>query len=448
MSLLAPARIAAARSEVGPIVRLAVPVILGLAASTMLGVTDTIMIAPLGTVPLAAASLVGSVIIVYYACMWGLFSVVGVDIANAHGAGDPRRIAAATRNGIVTGALVGAAAAATMLALLLAVPAMGQPPEVVAILTPYWVLMALLLIPFAILLVFKQLFDAIDRPWVGVGFALVAVLVNVPLNAVLIYGLFGLPALGLTGAGVASLVAETVGAALAWLVWRRARFTRRMRVRAPITRAKVAGAAAAGAPLSVAAMGEAGAYALAGLMLGWFGAAALAANQIVNAVGTVLYMLPLGMSTAVSIRIGQAAGAGETERLRPIALAAIGLVACWALGAAILLSLVGGAIAGALSADVEVIAIATAMFTVVALMQVVDGIQSTALGALRGLMDTTFPSVFSILAYWGFALPASYVAAFVLGLGPPGVWLGFAAGVSVAAVVLPWRFVRLTRRHA
>jgi MATE family multidrug resistance protein len=262
---------------------------------------------------------------------------------------------------------------------------------------------------------------------------------------VLIYGPGPLPALGLAGAGIASLVSESVGFLAAYLYWRHARSTRRLRIRAPVTRVEIARIGAEGAPLGLMYAAETGAYALAGLMIGWFGAAALAANQVVNSVGAILYMLPLGMAGAVAIRVGQAKGAGEAARLRPIAFAALGVVTGWMLVVTLALALSRHAIADAIAPDPKVAAIAATLFIVTALMQVADGLQSTALGALRGLMDLKWPTMVSLIAYWLIALPAAYGFAFILGLGPAGVWAGFAAGLAIAAVALPLRFLSLTR---
>lgn len=184
---------------------------------------------------------------------------------------------------------------------------------------------------------------------------------------------------------------------------------------------------------------------VAAWMLGWLGNAALAANQVVQSIGALLYMLPLGMAAAVSIRISQAQGRGETARIRAIGSATFASVTAWMLVATVLLALFGQRIAEAMSDDPQVIAIAVPMFVVVAAMQVADGLQSTALGALRGLQDYRWPVGVTLVSYWLLALPLSYWLAFHSPLGAVGVWVGFASGLAVAAVLLPWRFYRLQR---
>jgi multidrug resistance protein, MATE family len=435
-------------SEIPAILKLAVPLMIGMAAATLLGVTDTLFVAPLGAVPLAAVSLTTSVAVIFYASIWGMLSNIGIGVARAHGARTPREIAGLVRNGLVLGALVGVCSTLLMLAILPMLGLMGQPPEVLAVIAPYYVPMALLLTPYAMMLVLKQMFDAIDRPWLAVGFAFIAVVVNVPLNWALINGALGMPRLGLAGAGIASLVSETTGLLLTLGYWRFARSMRRMRVRAPVTHAAVAREAVEGAPIGLMYVGETGAIAFAGMMLSWFGANALAANQIAASVGAVLYMMPLGVAGAVAIRVGQASGSGEGARVRPIGLAAIVSVVGWMLVSTAILVLFGGLIAKAMASTPAVATLAAGMFVVMAFLQIVDGVQTTALGALRGIGDTRWPTVVSLVAYWIIALPLAWLLAFPAGFGPLAIWAGYGLGLAFAAVMLPLRFLRRTRDGA
>jgi MATE family multidrug resistance protein len=151
------------------------------------------------------------------------------------------------------------------------------------------------------------------------------------------------------------------------------------------------------------------------------------------------------MSAATAIRVGQAIGAGERDRLRPVATAAMSLVSGWMILVTAGLVLFGGTVAGALSEDPAVVALATAMFVIVALIQVADGIQSTALGALRGFTDFRWPTAFTLACYWLLALPLAAALGLFADLGPLGVWAGYGTGIVLAAVVLPLRFWRLTR---
>jgi MATE family multidrug resistance protein len=432
-------------AEVRALAALAVPIVISLAAATLIGVVDTVMIAPLGTVPLAAASITASVILIFYSALYGFVSVIGVRMAEAHGKGDPAALSNATFTGLMVATVTSVIGAALMLAVEPALGRLGQPPEVTEVLGGYWKAMSLLLIPFTMFYALKGLFDAIGRPWLGVFLAFVAVLINIPANLLLIHGAGAWPGLGLLGAGLGSLLSQTISLILAWIIWQRATGMVGARQRGHRSRRELWIQIREGAAIASGYVGEGGAYALAGLMMGWFGAVALAANQIVASVGGVLYMVPLGVSIAVSIRVGQAIGAKERGRLRRIGFAALLVIVSWMSVVVIGILLGGRALAGLLSSDPEVVALAAGMFVVVAAMQIADGVQGTMLGAARGMMDNWVPVVITLVCYWIFALPLAYLLGFVMELGPNGVWIGYGIGLAMASIAITRRFFRNAR---
>jgi len=431
--------------EVPGIVKLAIPLIAGLAATTLISVADAIMLAPLGAIPLAAVGLTAAVAGLLYAAVYGMLSVLSVRIGEAWGAGEERRIPTLLRNGLILGTMVGVAAASLMGNLWFVLPWLGQPPEVIAAMGGYWTSIALYMIPYAVLTAFKSAFDAVDRPWTGTAFAFVAVGLNVPFNYVLIYGFWPIPALGLTGAGIAALLAESIALLVALLYWRNAWSTRRLRLRRDVDGRELVEAVREGAPLGLLYLVETGSVTAATLLIGLFGSVALAGNEVAMTVGGVLYMVPFGVAGAVAIRVAQAQGAGEAQNLRPIAIAALGLVTLWLGMAAALLALVGREIAGLIVDDPAVITVAAQIFTIFALFQIMDGVQSTALGALRGMSDTLWPALVSFVAYWLLSLPLGWLLATWGGMGAPGIWAGFFLGLLVAAVALVSRFRTKTR---
>ena len=432
-------------SEIRAIAALGFPIVVSLAAATLIGVVDTVMIAPLGTIPLAAASITASVILVFYSGLYGFVSVIGVRMAEAHGRNSPEALSRATRTGVIVATVTGIIGAKLMLAVEPALSFLGQPSEVIEILGGYWKAMSFLLIPYTMFYALKALFDAIDRPWLGVALAFVAVLVNVPANLVLIHGVGAWQGLGLLGAGLASLLSQTLSLGLAWIVWRRAAYTAGARLRPERAGREWSVQIKEGSTIAVGYVGEGGAFALAGLMMGWFGAVALAANQIVASVGSVLYMVPLGVSIAVSIRVGQAVGAEERDRLTKIGVAALLVIITWMtlVMAAILAG--GRTVSALLSADADVVTLATSMFVVVAAMQIADGVQSTMLGAARGMMDNRTPVIITLVCYWIVALPLGWVLGFMMGVGPNGVWIGCGVGLGMAALALTARFFSMAR---
>ncbi len=425
--------------------RLAFPIVISLAAAALIGVVDTVMVAPLGTLPLAAVSITASVLIIFYSALYGFVSAIGVRMAEAFGKTSDQGLAAATNAGVFVSLVVGSVGAVAMICLEPALSWIGQPPEVVSLIGGYWIAMSLLLVPFTVFYTLKALFDAMNRPWIGVGLAFLAVGFNIPSNNVLIHGVGGWPGLGLVGAGIASLLSQIVPLIMALViirVWKRKRGLLRA---ASFDRSEVKAQLKEGFIISVGYLGEGAAYAVAGLMLGWFSAAALAAHQIVSAVSDVIYMVPLGVSIAISIRVAQAIGADEKERLKPIVLASLLVIVSW-MAVVVTGILIGRApLANSLSDDPKVVSLAISMFLVIAAMQIADGVQGTMLGAFRGMMDNHVPVAITLIAYWLFALPLGYALGFWLGFGPNGVWIGYGSGLSLAAIALTYRFFSQNR---
>lgn len=428
----------AIRAEVPGLVSLSVPVVASLGASTLLGVTDSLMLAPLGAVPLAAVGLTGGIALIFFAAIYGLLAALSVRVGVAFGAGQARQIPYILRNGLALGWLVGTVGAVLMGLVWFLLPLLGQPAEVLAAMGGYYAAMTVLLVPFSVLTVFKSACEAIERPWMGTAFAFFAVVVNIPLNYVLIWGAGPFPMLGLTGAGIASLLAETAAMVLAWGWWAYARSTKRLRLRKPLHWAELRSTAREGAPLGALYVAETAASAVGTVMIGTFGTVALAANQVAASVGMFLYMVPLGIAGAVSIRIAQAKGAALADSLRPIGFAALGLAVVWLTVAAIGMVFVRHDIARAITADPEVATLAAAFLLMFACMQIADGVQSTMLGALRGMSDTGYPAQVSLLAYWLAALPLGWV--FASWIGPIGIWAGFFVALIGAGAALTRRF--------
>lgn len=428
------------KAELAPLIRLAVPLMVGLMAALLIGVVDTVMISPLGTVPLAAAGITTAVLIIMISALWGLLTVISVQISQAEGAEDPARVALAFRSGMLLCLIGGTIGAALMIAVYPLLGPIGQPQEVLDILLPYWISMSIWIIPFTLFFGLKALFDAVDWPWTAVGLSYIGVVVNIPAN----YAFIHILDMGILGAGLASILSQSLSLLAAWLVVTRAEGLKPYIQPVTVAWQDVRNQLRDAAPPCLGYAGEGGAYAMIGLMIGWLGAEALAAHQIVNALGGVAYVIPLGMAGAVSIRAGNAVGAGKQARLRPILKASFLMVVLWQAMAASIFIFAGQALAEAMSTDPAVIQLAATLFIIMAMLQIADGVQGTSLGALRGMSDMNMPTIITLIAYWPLALPAAYIMGFTWDLGAIGVWLGYTLGLAIAAIALPWRFWKLT----
>lgn len=434
-----------ALAEVRGLFTLAAPLVAGLVLSTSTMLVDTAMLGPLGALPLAAVSLTTNVVIIFYAALYGFAGPVGLFAGRAFGAGDGAAIGEVARHGLLLALVGGTCGALLMSAVVPILQHLGQPPEVLAVLTPYWYLIAASLVPFTVAMAAKNLLDATGRPWISVALTAVPVAANVLLNYMLIQGRWGAPALGLVGAGVASLLGQTVGALVIWVYARWAPGQSDWWVPGRWSLQALLKQAREGLPMTVQYFLEGAAVAVAGLMIGLFGAVAMAGNQIALSVGSTLYMLPLGMAAAVSIRVSQAIGADEPGRVGPIGWAGLGVVSAWMGLSALLYWTAGQHIAAAFIDDAAVVAAAASVLFVFGWMQLMDGVQSVSLGALRGMLDNDWPTRVSLIAYWLIALPLAAALGLGLGWGAPGVWAGFGAGLAFASVALVRRFLHSNR---
>jgi MATE family multidrug resistance protein len=420
----------------------------GQLSQMLMGVMDSAMIGHAGAVPLAASAFAGNVFNIFFIVGVGLMIPVAIFVARARGAQSPAEAAEYLRHGMALAVVLGVAETLAMAALAPWLHRFGQPPEVIAIVTPFYLLFAASLVPVLVYLALRQFAEAMGHPWAPMVIMLLGVGLNALLNWVFIYGNLGAPALGLTGAGISTLISRTLGAVVI-LLWLR----RDPRVRAAwpkkwlgdFSRARFAEMARVGLPAAGMLLFEVTAFAFSGFMVGWLGSAPLAAHQIAMSCASLVFMVPLGLSMAAGMRVSHAVGSGQRAALRPIALGAMGVGLAVMLACAVAFALGRGTIAGWFVRDAAVVAIAAQLLVVAAFFQMADGMQVIAAACLRGMSDVKVPALITLVAYWAIALPLGYVLGIRGTLGAAGVWMGIAGGLGFAAVFLTVRLMRRTR---
>ncbi|MDP2137946.1 MAG: MATE family efflux transporter [Candidatus Didemnitutus sp.] len=434
--------------ELRPTLALAFPIIVGQVGQMMMGITDSVMIGQVGKVPLAASAFANGVCNLIFIVGMGLLLPVAVLAARAHGAKESRECAEYLRHGMATAVAIGGGTLLILGFLSSQLHHFGQPAEVVGEVNPYFLLLTASLIPAFLHQVLKQFSEAIGHPWAAMNILLGCVGLNVFLNWVLIYGNLGAPALGLAGAGWATLAARTTAVALLWWWLARQPAVRKEwpeRWRRTLSWTRLREMMRIGIPVGSQWLFEAGAFSAAAFMMGWIGTVPLAAHQIALSCAAFTFMFPLGLSAAVSVRLSKSLGAGRLDVLRPIGFGALaaGLVVMSCFG--LIFAFGGGLLARGFTPEADVVALATKLLVVAAVFQIFDGAQVIGAGALRGLTDVKIPTLITFIAYWIFALPAGYLLAFKTPVGAVGVWMGLAAGLGSAAVFLAWRFHHKTR---
>jgi MATE family multidrug resistance protein len=202
-----------------------------------------------------------------------------------------------------------------------------------------------------------------------------------------------------------------------------------------------------GVPIAFTITAEAGLFNAVSILMGTRGAAIAAAHQIAINFSATMFMIPLALNSATTIRVGHALGAGNTSAARYIG--ALGILICglfMSFSAAFLL-VFRDAVVSVYTNDPSVSSIAISLLLMAAIFQVADGVQIGAAGALRGFKDTRIPMLINIFAYWVLAFPLAYMAAVTFKSPPSYVWGGFVIGLTVAAVLLTWRYAGISRRH-
>lgn len=428
---------------------LALPIVAGLVGQMLMGIADTVMVGQVGVVPLAACAFANTVLVVPMVFGFGLLSAVSVSVSHAHGARDPHLAGESLRGGMLLALTMGLLVGLGAHAALPFLPLLGQPHEVNETVGIFFLLCAWSLLPLFMSGAAKNFCEALARPWIPFWIMMAGVLLNVFLNWILIYGNLGAPAMGINGAGIATLLSRiaVMGGIMIYPA-----FERSLKAAWPTAwlAPGILGQAwhllKTGIHTAGLNLCEVTGFSFGSLMMGWLGVVPLAAHQIALSVAATTFMVPLGLAQAVSVRVGHARGARRAKRIPSIVHGALGLaVGIMAFFAAGYL-LLGADIAAGFTPDVAVRTLTVQLLALAGVFQVFDGIQVVSSGALRGFADTKIPFLVGIISYWVVALPVSWIAAFHFGFGAPGIWMGFVVGLGVAAVSMSTRLLRKCAR--
>lgn len=421
---------------------LAAPIVAGFVGQMTMGWADTIMVGRIGVVPLAACAFANTVLAVPLVFGFGVLSAVSVRASHAHGAENRAQAGETLRGGLLLALILGILVALVVQFGIPLLPLLGQKPEVNSACVNFLLLCAWSVVPVYLTTASKNFCEALSRPWVPFWILIASVLLNVGLNWLFIYGNWGFPAMGLDGAGLATLLAR-IAATLAlfvYVLWSPILKTRMpTHWFAPGIGSQLRKLAVLGLPVGGLHFFEVGGFAFGSIMMGWISVDALAAHQIAITCAATTFMLPLGISQAVSVRVGQARGAGQLERCKPIFLGALGVTLILMAVFALIFLTAGHLIAGWFITSSAIVTLAVQLLLIAGIFQLFDGVQIVSSGALRGFEDTRAPMLIGAVAYWVVALPVSGLLAFGLGFGAPGIWGGFVAGLAVAAGALFFR---------
>jgi MATE family multidrug resistance protein len=334
-----------------------------------------------------------------------------------------------------------------------ALPLAGTDPETTAAVYDYLLGRAPTILPFLWFTALRGYLQAVERAGAGLWAALVANLINIPMDGLLALGdgaleAVGLPSIGLPGQGVyglglASTLVTFVQVFVLWVVFKR------MPLVPGAIKATWSGAKAImkiGAPIGLHFSAEVGIFGLVSVVAGGMGPVVGGAHQVALQLASFTFMFCLGISQATTVRVGRAVGAREPRQMQVAGLVGMGSGSVVMVASAIVLSVWPEVFARVMTDDAEVQAAAIPLLRIAGVFQIFDGLQSVSAGALRGASDTRVAFLLALVGYWAVGLPVALGLAKGLGWGAPGLWWGLTSGLMVAGTALSVRFVLLARR--
>jgi len=424
-------------------VKLALPVSIGQLGHTMMGVVDSLMVGKIGAAPLAAAALVNGLFFLVLVIGIGMSMAITPLVAIAKGSRNNEECGVVLRQGLIVNLIT-----AVILLIIIFFGSnfiiyLNQPPDVTVLAISYLKILGFSVLPFMLFQIYRQFLEGISDVKPPMYLSISANFVNAFLNWVFIFGNLGFEAMGLDGAGWATFASRSYMAlTLMFYVISSSKYKGydpSLRFKSFNVRMikKLVGI---GLPSGFQYFLEVAAFSFGAIMVGWIGTVQLAAHQIAINLASATYMIILGISAAGTIRVGHAVGAKDIQNTRAAGFTAIGIAAAVMLVFGILFIAFRNYLPFIYINDIKVVELASSLLIVAAVFQIFDGIQATAFGVLRGLTDVTIPLIIVFASYWVFAIPFGYYLAFNIELGAVGVWIGYAVGLFLVAVLLTIRF--------
>lgn len=426
--------------EVKPTLALALPIAAGNLSGMLMGWVDTLMVGRLGVVPLAAVAFSLIVWLFFYFLGSGCVLAVSVRAAKAHGARDIPALRDCLAACLIICLAASVLTTAAGLACIKLFPLFGQEPEVIKISKGFYIYIALSLTPSFLWLGLKTFLDALGRPWIGFWVLIGSVMINIILNWILIFGNWGFPRLGVDGAGIATLLARTCGAGVMILIFLFSSYLRDLLFHLPHWRWEpIRNLIHLGIPITSQMLSENLAFNFGAIMIGWSGAIPLAAHQIAITLAGTTFMIPLGVGTALAIRMGILLGAAEKNRL-PGTIYGTLLVTCAFMGCVgALVILFSHEIPKWFVNSIAVHQIASQLLIIMGILQIMDALYILTQCGLRGFSDIRFPALTNIFAYFGFGISCAFVLGLVAKFHAPGVWVGLFLGTTLSGALCFFR---------
>ncbi|MBE6303488.1 MAG: MATE family efflux transporter [Bacteroidales bacterium] len=433
------------------IIRLGTPIVIGQLGNIILGFIDTIMVGQYSADTLSASGFVNNLFNLGIISLLG-FSYGATPIIGAYfGRKENDNVGASFKDSLWANSLAGLIIFCIYTIIYFNLHNLGQPEELLPLMRPYFLIL-LLSLPFTTLFnALKQFTDTVAATKTAMWVIMIGNIINIILNYLLIYGISIFPELGLTGAGVATLVARmTMVAMFVIFITREKKFKPYGNgfIQRKIEKKEIKKLVKIGTPLALQMGMETASFSLASILMGWLGATQLAAYQVMCIVGSLCFLVYYGIAAASSIRISHYKGRGDWSNVKITADSAFHIIMAVAIVLSIGIALTQNHLARLFTSDTAIQTMFASLLIPMLAYQISDGIQINYSNALRGIAVTKPLMAYAFIAYICISLPASYLFGFTMRLGAIGVALGLPFGLTTAAILYYYRFRKEINKHS
>ncbi len=429
-------------------VKLAAPLIISQITIVAMSVVDTMMAGDLGPITLAAVAVGSSVWATAILFIFGLLMAIPPVVSEMDGARKHHKVGPFIRQAMWLCMLLGIGFTVMLRHMDPVFGWFNTQPEVIPHAIGYIKGISWGVLPLALFSAFRYLADgmSVTKPTMIVSF--IGLLCNIPLNYIFMYGKLGIPALGAAGCGYASALVLVIQMVAYAAVVKHHKVIKALNVLVKVDRPnwhEIWRFFKLGFPIGVSLFAEVGLFSVVTLLASSLSTATVAAHQIALNFSSLLFMVPLGLSMGITVRVGNAVGRSNLVDIKNAGFYGIALVLVTQVISVLIILLGGGFVVSLYTEDKIVHEITMGLLLLAAIFQLSDGIQAAAAGALRGIKDMNFIMLSNVFSFWALGLAASWYLCFKLGYGVKGLWMGLIVGLTAAAVLNVGRFWYKTR---
>lgn len=411
---------------------------------------DTVMAGNLSAEALAAIAVGGAIFNPFVMLASGILMAVTPIIAQLIGARNLGEVGVNARQGLWVSQLLAVPVFFAVRNLGIAMELLNVTPSIVPVALGYLDAISWGIFPLFGYMALRAFNEGMAATRPGMYFALIGLMVNIPGNYIFMYGMLGAPELGAVGCGYATAITSLVMFLGMFSFTTTHKPYQRFHIFSSFRKPEwkyVRELLRVGVPIGLSSTMEVTMFAVVSLLMGSLGAVAVAGHQVAINFSAMTFMVPFGLSIAITARVGNAAGKGRVHEARRRGFTGITLATFFMFVTALLMYTFPDVITSIYTRDTAVQNVAVSLLYMAAVFQISDGLQVSGYGALRGLKDTKIPMYVNFVAYWGVGLPLGYYLGIARNTGPQGLWIGLIAGLTIAAILHNYRFFLQTKKR-